>query len=462
MDFVAKVKEINSGTICAVDVDGRLSALAPDGALKWIVRGAGNKGVTVGPDGTVYTGSEDTIKAFNPNGAAKWTFVQNPRAFIFLGPNVGPDANLYAVATQGMGVLSLTPTGDLRWTDTELYSRLIVDYQEVVFGPNGVDQQVYFLANNHLRGLRLDGNPVFSIATDGNQPAVGPDGTVYATYAALGAYTPSGAVKWSFSGVINNTATAPDVGTDGVVYFVHNLSTLYAVNPNGTEHWHVVVTDILQDPIVDPVNVMVAMGGKPNYGLSGFFEAFDRASHAVLWRVNLADENGGQLVPDSRPRFSADGQTMYITAEILGGDASNMYGYVYAVDAAIGGTPPTPTPTPVPTLTPTPNPSGCTSNCLRSTNIALSARGTSPVRVTGRVTVKNENGASVSGATVSATWTLPNNTTQALSAVTNSNGIASFTVSDGRGTYTLTVTNIAKTGYTFDTANSVLSKSITR
>lgn len=302
------------GTIYTVDVAGRLYALAPDGALKWIVRGAGNKGVTVGLDGTVYTGSEDTIKAFNSDGTAKWTFVQNPRAFIFLGPNVGPDANLYGVATQGMGVLSLTPDGNVRWTDTELYSRLIVDYQEVVFGPNGSDQQLYFLANNHLRGLRLDGSSVFSITTDGNQPAVGPDGTVYATYAALGAYTPSGAVKWSFFGVINNTATAPDVGTDGVVYFVHNLSTLYAVNPNGTEHWHVVVTDILQDPIVDPVNVMVAMGGKPNYGLSGFFEAFDRASHAVLWRVNLADENGGQLVLDSRPRFSADGQTMYITA----------------------------------------------------------------------------------------------------------------------------------------------------
>jgi hypothetical protein len=33
---------------------------------------------------------------------------------------------------------------------------------------------------------------------------------------------------------------------------------------------------------------------------------------------------------------------------------------------------------------------------------------------------------------------------------------------NGRGTYRLTVANIAKAGYTFDAANSILTKSITR
>jgi hypothetical protein len=32
----------------------------------------------------------------------------------------------------------------------------------------------------------------------------------------------------------------------------------------------------------------------------------------------------------------------------------------------------------------------------------------------------------------------------------------------GRGTYTLTVTNVAKSGYTFDAASSVLTRSITK
>ena len=334
------------GTVYVVDVDYHLYALSPDGALKWIVRGAGAKGLSVGADGTVYTGSESAIKAFNPNGTLKWTFVQNPMAFILLGPNVGPDGNIYAVATEGIGIFSLTPAGVLRWTQPEAYDRRIVDYQEVVFGPNGANQQMYFLANNHLKGLRLDGNPVFTITSTGNQPATGPDGTVYSTYTALGAYTPAGNVKWSFTGAVNNAATAPDVGPDGVVYFVHNLSTLYAVNPNGSQRWSVVTSEVMEDPIVSPLNSMVAMGGIPTYGMSGFFKAVSTASHNELWRVTLAPENGGNLVPDSRPRFTPDGQTLYITAQILGGDQSNLYGYIYAIDAAGTSTPPSPTPGP--------------------------------------------------------------------------------------------------------------------
>ena len=341
------------GTVYAVDVDNHLYALSPDGALKWIVRGAGYKGLSVGADGTVYTGSESSIKAFNPNGTLKWTFVQDPMAFILLGPNVGPDGNIYAVATEGIGIFSLTPAGVLRWTQPEAYDRRIVDYQEVVFGPNGANQQMYFLANNHLKGLRLDGSLVFTLPATGNQTATGPDGTVYSTYTALGAYTPAGSVKWSFTGVINNAATAPDVGPDGVVYFVHNLGTLYAVNPNGSERWRVVTSEIMEDPIVSPLNSMIAMGGIPTYGMSGFFKAVSTATHNELWRVTLAPENGGNLVPDSRPRFTPDGQTLYITAEILGGDQSNLYGYVYAIDTA-GTITPTATPgsTKAPTNTP--------------------------------------------------------------------------------------------------------------
>jgi hypothetical protein len=337
------------GTVYIVDVGYHLYALSPDGALKWIVRGAGAKGLAVGADGTIYTGSESSIKAFNPNGTPKWTFVQNPMAFILLGPNVGPDGNIYAVATEGIGIFSLTPAGALRWTQPETYDRRIVDYQEVVFGPNGANQQMYFLANNHLKALRLDGSLVFSNPATGNQPATGPDGTVYATYTALGAYTPAGSVKWSFTGAINNAATAPDVGPDGVVYFVHNLGTLYAVNPNGSQRWSVVTSEVMEDPIVSPSNAILAMGGIPTYGMSGFFKAVSTTTHNELWRVTLAPENGGNLVPDSRPRFTADGQTLYITAQILGGDQSNLYGYVYAIDAAGTITPP---PTPGSTNTP--------------------------------------------------------------------------------------------------------------
>jgi PKD repeat protein len=99
---------------------------------------------------------------------------------------------------------------------------------------------------------------------------------------------------------------------------------------------------------------------------------------------------------------------------------------------------------------------------LRSTAINLTAKlSRSKVTTTGQVTVKNGSNAAVSGATVSIRWTKPGGATATQSATTGGNGVVTFTTSGNGGTYTLTVTNITKTGYTFDPANSVLSKSIT-
>ena len=47
-------------------------------------------------------------------------------------------------------------------------------------------------------------------------------------------------------------------------------------------------------------------------------------------------------------------------------------------------------------------------------------------------------------------------------ATSGSTGVARFSTSGSRGTYTLTVNSISKTGYTFDSANSVLSSSIAK
>jgi hypothetical protein len=100
---------------------------------------------------------------------------------------------------------------------------------------------------------------------------------------------------------------------------------------------------------------------------------------------------------------------------------------------------------------------------LRSTAIDLSAtlQG-KKVSVSGNVVVMNASGAAVSGAMVSVTWAKPGGATAAQTATTSSTGIARFSATGGRGTYTLTVGNITKTGYTFDAGNGVLTKSITK
>jgi PQQ-like domain len=343
----------SDGTVYTVDVFGHLYALAPNGGLKWLVRGAGDKGVAVGGDGTIYVASESTIKAFNPNGTEKWTFVQNPRAFICLGVSVGPDGNIYSVGTEGMGVFSLTPAGTLRWTNTELYDRRIVDYGEIVFGPNGGEQQLYFYANNHLRGLRLDGTSVFTTATGvlaqmvpGMQPVVAPDGSVHTV---LTAFAPSGAALWSFPSPYSyNVFTAASIGSNGVHYFVQNLSQLFALNSDGSQRWHLAVNSYLDGPIVDPLNTQLVLGSADTLNHAGFIESASATDGHELWRVILPLEDptiwnpalgmyGFNQSPDTRARFTADGLTAYMITYTATGNNDTSKSFVYSLNAALSG-----------------------------------------------------------------------------------------------------------------------------
>lgn len=103
------------------------------------------------------------------------------------------------------------------------------------------------------------------------------------------------------------------------------------------------------------------------------------------------------------------------------------------------------------------------SNVMRVTDITLSGsvKG-STASITGYVYVKNINGQVVSNANVSVRWKLPNGSTRTASAATNASGRAKFTISGSRGTYNLTVIGVTRSGYTFDSAGSVLTKSITK
>lgn len=437
-------------TVYAIDVFDHLYALAPDGGLKWLVRGAGDKGVAVGKDGIVYVASESFIKAFHPDGSAKWTFVQNPRAFICLGVSVGPDGNIYSVGTQGMGVFSLTPAGALRWQTPEAYDRRIVDYAEILFGPNGGNQQLIFAANNHLRALRLDGSSVFTIAGWYGQPAIGPDGSVHSSTAA---YSPNGNLLWSFDGGSFGSNPPADVGSDGIHYF----GNLFALNPNGSLRWHAALTDYVAGPIVDPQNTKLILGSANTLDHAGFVRSSSAQDGHELWRVILPIEDptvwnpaigafGFNQFPTTRARFAADGQTAYVLTATATGDNNTSRSFVYSLNAG-DNIPPLPT------------------DALRSVSITLSAnelRGHTAAAVTGLVEIKDQKGMAVAGATVATTWNLPHGLTQNRSASSGEKGNAKFNIQGGLGTYTVTVTNVTKAGYTFDSANSVLTKSITR
>ena len=343
------------GTIYFQDVDGHLYALNAEGGVKWIFQGGYPAGpVAVGMDNTSYIASGGTIQAISPGGTLVWEFTDPDSQGVIAGPAVGPDGKVYAAMDLlGLGVVALDAAdGRLVWShpgDPRLaeYGQIGL---ELVFGsafPGGQPDQFYLTCDNvtthvygHLYAFSLNGDQRWAASLGGiSQPpqvAVAPNGTISLGVAA---FDPSnGSVLWSaFSELGSGSSLPPDVGPDGTVYVLAEYqSALAALNGhNGAVLWRVPGVGFEQGPVVSPLNDVVVVGGRDNYGMPGYFRAFTTGGQS-LWQINLPGEPypGMFEYPFERGRFSPDGTTVYMGTTISGEPEDNLHCYLYAIQTA--------------------------------------------------------------------------------------------------------------------------------
>ena len=433
------------GTIYVVDVLDNLFAVSPQGNVLWSAGMAGSKGIDVAPDGTVVTGNENWIKAFNPDGSLKWTFTQTPRAFLMQDVAVGPDGHIYVIASSGMGVFSLadTPGGpELRWSVPEIYGRPFVGYTEFAFGPSvdGTDQQLYYYANGLTRGIRLsDGEVVFSLDQNNQMPKVSPlDGT---WHVGDRAYSPDGTIVWMFQFPEFTVTLEPSMGASGTHYAINQGRVLYAINSVGVERWNRELDEIVAQPDVNPAESQVIMATARTTTHPEGLRSVNTSNGSDLWRLEFpADPTGAELFVDSGLSFSPDGQTAYVMTAVMSGNGiSRVYLNAVNTDPSI--------------------PSQSTK--LRATSVEMDSRpkGQS-VSVSATVTVADENRGVVSGALVSATWTLPDGSTVSESLETRAAGTVQFSLTGSGGTYRIDIDDIARAGYEFEPEHSILEGTV--
>ena len=353
------------GTIYIPNHSGTQAVNPADGSTKWVAAyGGGLTPISVAADGTVYVagggagtvGGTDSISALRPDGSLKWMFPGTGDGLI-AGPNVGPDGNIFAVTDlSGIGFFSLTPAGQLRFATGRFkdYGALGMN---IAFGPDrayfGFD--MYTLAPSTLFAYDLNGGLRWSVGSAGDPPApaVGPNGNaVFLAFPSnqgksVWSYTPAGQAVYKFYEFPGNEQSEPDVGVDNIAYVSRNLNTLLALTPAGTSKWRSVVDGILFSPRVNRQNTVVFTGGITTYGQPGFVRAMTTAGQQ-LFQVPLPDEPGfepyGQLVPTSRPVFSPDGNTAYAVADVRGDGnvpLADTYAYLYAIDTTATGAPST-------------------------------------------------------------------------------------------------------------------------
>jgi outer membrane protein assembly factor BamB len=216
-------------------------AITSAGTIAWKAPIAGEDwpSVALGSDGTVWASGDynHDLLAFTSSGAPKFTKPGIGNAY---PPAVAADGTLYFVSPKG--VTALKPDGTQKWQSPiggDLYSSpaiasdgtIYVAFSLSVAGGGG--------------GLRaLDPATGAELWTAGfgasalQTPTVAGDGTIYVSLGvSIAALDAQGRAKWQFP-VGDTIGGPPTVGGDGTIYFTSQDENVYALNPDGTLKWN--------------------------------------------------------------------------------------------------------------------------------------------------------------------------------------------------------------------------------
>ena len=283
-------------------------------------------------------------------GKTLWTS-EATETVSFLSPAISLDGTVYVVAepeatqNRGYSFFALNPLdGSVLWQHPVGCDKGWIAYLVgPVIGPDGI---IYFALNecdgkNEFIAIRPNGNVKWT-QTEWqitSTPAFGNDGTLYAgifkrephpdhpnaclEYPGLGAFDPSGALKWRFSTFPDEVHSSPAIGPDGTLYFGTDGGKFYAVTPmadRGEQKWQYETGgEISSSPaIAKDGTVVFGCSDKKVYALT--------SAGTERWTYTTGDE------VKSSPAFGPDG-TVYI---------GSMDTYLYALTDNNGGPADTP------------------------------------------------------------------------------------------------------------------------
>lgn len=276
------------GTIYILPMSGNLFAINPDGTEKWKYPVWAFKNVwtspSIGPDGTIYVGSEEYppresgktseknafIYAINPDGTLKWEFDTDSNWSTSV-PSIGDDGTVYTSTNECLSycyniVIALNPEGSIKWKfappNGVLESSISIGKDGTLyFGTKGDrdPREATFYA------LNPDGKVKWTVQQDEGSsmaPAIAEDGTLY-----LGdwggkffAFNPDGTTKWLFKtpAAYEALASSPAIGADGTIYFGSTAQYFFALNSDGTKKWSIELENasVVSSPAIGPDGIV--------------------------------------------------------------------------------------------------------------------------------------------------------------------------------------------------------------
>jgi outer membrane protein assembly factor BamB len=290
------------------DAEGTLYALqAPSGGIEpqvlWSVDlgpGRQTSSPMIGPDGVIYAmGGEGRLSAIAPDGQVKWTVQTGPT--LKSSPALGRDGMVYVPSMNGKLYAVAPPTdpdgqtGSIRWAFR--FAEFPGSHPPVV---------------GHAPPAGADG-----IGT-GASPTIGPDGTIYigANNSNFYAIAPDGHLDWLFeaepeiAGIWSTAALSVDNNT---LYFGANKGGLYALNrSDGSLRWQFpIVGSVYSSPALDATDTVYTASTVGHvFALDGATGRmlFDFDAHAPIWTAPAIRPDGSLVIADRLGRVMLMGE----------------------------------------------------------------------------------------------------------------------------------------------------------
>lgn len=215
-------------------------AVNPDGTTKWLypIYGEIHSSFAMGTDGTLYFGCGSSIIALNTNGTLRWNYPTG--SYVYSSPAIGDDGTIYCGSIDTYLYALYPNNGTLKWrfkTGDWIRVSPCIDTEGTIYCVS-MDGYLYSLRPNGTMKWRTD-------VGAGNDPTIGPDGTIYAGWDHLYAINPTeGSVKWVIDAGGQIEGGTPCISHDGIIYYgTWNSGNIYAISPNGTKLWQAHVGD---------------------------------------------------------------------------------------------------------------------------------------------------------------------------------------------------------------------------